>query len=167
MSVRSAMVTRICVRPTSKRWFLKIIQVIMKHDPFDPSRSHVLRWSLKHSVKQTWTAPAFSTNESAWKSNGHGHSVSCVKWPLNILALLLGFSTWALILWMVSLWSKWVMLCWRANPNPKWHSTILCNHLPFVCTCKICPIFVQCLWRWLYMVQCPPVRMCVDVCSLG
>ena len=31
----SGMVFRFCVRPTSKRWFLKIIQVTMKHDPFD------------------------------------------------------------------------------------------------------------------------------------
>jgi hypothetical protein len=34
-SVRSAMVSRFYVRPTSKRWFLKIIQVTMKHDLFD------------------------------------------------------------------------------------------------------------------------------------
>ena len=35
VSVRSGMVSRFCVRPTSKRWVLEIIQVIMKHDPFD------------------------------------------------------------------------------------------------------------------------------------
>ena len=35
VSVRSAMVSRFCVRPTSKRWFLKVVQVTMKHDPFD------------------------------------------------------------------------------------------------------------------------------------
>jgi hypothetical protein len=35
VSVRSAVVSRFCVRPTSKRWFLKIIQVTIKHDPFD------------------------------------------------------------------------------------------------------------------------------------
>jgi hypothetical protein len=29
------MVSRFCVRSTSKRWFLKIVQVTMKHDPFD------------------------------------------------------------------------------------------------------------------------------------
>jgi hypothetical protein len=27
---------------------------------------HKLRWSLKHSVKRTWTGSADSTNESAW-----------------------------------------------------------------------------------------------------
>ena len=31
----SSMVSRFCVRPTSKRWFLRIVQVTMKHDPFD------------------------------------------------------------------------------------------------------------------------------------
>ena len=35
VSVRSAMVSRFCVKPTSKRWFLKVVQVTMKHDPFD------------------------------------------------------------------------------------------------------------------------------------
>ena len=35
MRFRSAMVFGVCVRPTSKRQFLKIIQVTMKHDPFD------------------------------------------------------------------------------------------------------------------------------------
>jgi hypothetical protein len=35
VSVRSAMVSRFCVGPTSKRWFLQIVQVTMKHDPFD------------------------------------------------------------------------------------------------------------------------------------
>jgi hypothetical protein len=35
VSIQSAMVFRFCVRPTSKRWFLKIVQVTMKHDPFD------------------------------------------------------------------------------------------------------------------------------------
>ena len=35
-SVWSAMVSQwFFVRPTFKRWFLKIIQVTMKHDPFD------------------------------------------------------------------------------------------------------------------------------------
>ena len=34
MSVRSAMLFRFYVKPTSKRWFLKVIQVTMKHDSF-------------------------------------------------------------------------------------------------------------------------------------
>ena len=55
--------------------FWKIVQVTMKHDPFGamsetmqtlhPSCIHTLRWSLKRSVKRTWTSYAFSTNESA------------------------------------------------------------------------------------------------------
>ena len=35
VSVRSAIVFRFCVRPTSKRRFLRIVQVTMKHDPFN------------------------------------------------------------------------------------------------------------------------------------
>jgi hypothetical protein len=31
----SAMVSQFYVKPTSKRWFLKMVQVLMKHDPFD------------------------------------------------------------------------------------------------------------------------------------
>ena len=33
--VQNAMVFRFCVRSISKKWFLKIIQVTMKHDLFD------------------------------------------------------------------------------------------------------------------------------------
>jgi hypothetical protein len=33
--------------------------------------------------KRTRTGSAFSTNESAWSVNGHGLSVSCVKWPYS------------------------------------------------------------------------------------
>ena len=63
-------------RPTFKRWVLKIIQVTMKQTYSMPCRNpcrlyiHLVftysRWSLKRSVKQTWTGSAFSTNESAW-----------------------------------------------------------------------------------------------------
>jgi hypothetical protein len=35
VSIWGAMVSWFCVRPTSKRWFKKKIQVTMKHDPFD------------------------------------------------------------------------------------------------------------------------------------
>ena len=35
VSVQSAMVSHFCVRPTSKRWFLKIVQVAVKQDPFN------------------------------------------------------------------------------------------------------------------------------------
>ena len=33
------MVSQFCDRPTSKRWFLKLIQVIVKHDPSMPCRN--------------------------------------------------------------------------------------------------------------------------------
>ena len=32
---RSAMVSQFCVRPTSKTWILKLVQLTMKRDPFD------------------------------------------------------------------------------------------------------------------------------------
>ena len=35
VSVWRAMVSEFCVRPTSKRWFLRIVQMTMKHHPFD------------------------------------------------------------------------------------------------------------------------------------
>ena len=35
VSIRSAMVSWFRVRPTSMRCFLEIVQVTMKHDPFD------------------------------------------------------------------------------------------------------------------------------------
>ena len=33
-----------------------------------PSCIHILHWSLKRSVKRTWTGSTFSTNESAWSA---------------------------------------------------------------------------------------------------
>ena len=40
MSVWSDILSRFCViRPTSKRWFLRTVQVTIKHDPFDPCRN--------------------------------------------------------------------------------------------------------------------------------
>jgi hypothetical protein len=63
------MVFRFCVRRTSKRLFLKVVQETMKPDPFDamwtlhPSCIQVLRWSLQHSVKWTWTGSDFPTND--------------------------------------------------------------------------------------------------------
>ena len=95
VSVRSAMVFRFCARHVSKRWFLKITQVTMKHDPLDameesmwtshPSCIHiVLCWSLERSVKRTWTGSVSSTNESAWSVMVMG-SHSCVwSGPDNI-----------------------------------------------------------------------------------
>ena len=35
VSLWSVMVSRFCDRSTSKRWFLKVVQVTVKHDPFD------------------------------------------------------------------------------------------------------------------------------------
>ena len=35
VSVQSAMVSRFYVRPTSKKWFVKIVQATLKDDPCD------------------------------------------------------------------------------------------------------------------------------------
>ena len=35
VSFQSAMVSRFCIRPTSQRWILKIIQMTMNYDLFD------------------------------------------------------------------------------------------------------------------------------------
>ena len=35
VSVRSAMVSPVCVRPTSERGIFKLVQVTIKHDPFN------------------------------------------------------------------------------------------------------------------------------------
>jgi hypothetical protein len=61
------MLSRFCVKPTSKRWVLKIVQVTTKRDPFDSIQKSILHWSLKRSVKSTWTGSTFSTNESTWR----------------------------------------------------------------------------------------------------
>ena len=71
------MVSRFRVGPISKRWFLKKSKwpwnMIHSMTCRSPSRLYIhlaftysLRWSLKRSVKRTWTGSAFSTNESAW-----------------------------------------------------------------------------------------------------
>ena len=35
VNMQNAMVSWFCVKPTSKRWFVKIVQVTMKHNPYD------------------------------------------------------------------------------------------------------------------------------------
>ena len=63
-NTQSAMVSQFCVRPTSRRWFSKRVQVTMRHGPLDAMQESMstfnihlaftyrLQWSLKHSVKQ-------------------------------------------------------------------------------------------------------------------
>jgi hypothetical protein len=95
------MVSWFFVRPTSKSWLLKIVQFTMEHDPFDAmdEKIHVdcyihlaftysLRWSLKHSVKRTWTGSASPTNETASSLMVTGISLVCE------VALI--FGCWAL-----------------------------------------------------------------------
>jgi hypothetical protein len=65
------------LKPTSTRWFLKEVQVIMKHDPICCHvEIHVDSTSILHSlirmvpwvcsVKWAWNGSTFPTNESAW-----------------------------------------------------------------------------------------------------
>jgi hypothetical protein len=68
----------VCVRPASKRWFLKIVQVTMKHESiWCHVGIHVDFTSILHSLiysigpsSVVWSelgpASTFSTNESAW-----------------------------------------------------------------------------------------------------
>ena len=88
MNVWSAIVSWFCVRPTSKRWFLKVFQWLWNMIHLIPCRNpcrlyihlaftYSLRWSLKHRVMQTWTGSAFSTNEMA-TSHIHTFSLLCV-----------------------------------------------------------------------------------------
>jgi hypothetical protein len=35
VNIWNAMISWFRVRPTSKRWFLRIVEVTMKHDPFE------------------------------------------------------------------------------------------------------------------------------------
>ena len=73
VSVQSAMVFGFRVRPTSKRWFLKTIQVTMKHDPFNPNPCRLyIHLAFTYSVSpssvvgsELGPGPPFSTNESA------------------------------------------------------------------------------------------------------
>ena len=75
VSVWSAMGPPVLCQAYLQEVVLKIVQVTVEHDPFDamqesmqtlhPSCIHILRWSLKRSVKRTWTSSAFPTNESA------------------------------------------------------------------------------------------------------
>jgi hypothetical protein len=41
VNIPCAMVSQFYVRPTSKRWFLKIVQVTMKQGPFDAMQESV------------------------------------------------------------------------------------------------------------------------------
>ena len=76
-NIRSAVVSWFCVRPTSKRWVLKIVQVTMKHDPLlMPCRIPCrlcIHLAFTYSVGPSsvmWSeigpAPPFPTSESAW-----------------------------------------------------------------------------------------------------
>ena len=92
VSDHSAMVSRSCVRPTSKRWFLNLVQVTMKYDQSMPRRNPCDFTSILHShtslVPQAQCGVKLSRlclfhQGECLKCDGHGLLVSCVKWPLN------------------------------------------------------------------------------------
>ena len=85
----------ICVRPTSKRWFWKIVQVTMEHDPFDamqesmqtvhPFGIHILTPLVPPSsllvgceLGPTPPLPPMRVVEVQWS---RALSLMCVKWP--------------------------------------------------------------------------------------
>ena len=99
VSVRSAMVSWFCVRPTFQ-------EVVFGNNPTDYETwaiwCHVGIYvefnyihlavtccvsSLEGSVKRTWTGSAFSTNESAWSVMVTGSQFSCVKWPWRFVTI--------------------------------------------------------------------------------
>ena len=91
VSARSAMVSRFCVRPTSKRWFLETVQVTMNMIHLMPCRNPCRLYihpAFTYSVgpssvvrSELDTAPPFHCRERL-KCTGHGLSVSYVKWSL-------------------------------------------------------------------------------------
>ena len=66
-----------------------------------PSCIHILSWSLKRTVKRTWTSSAFSTNERAWRVMV-SDSQSCVcsglkdkrQWVATRICNCLSSRTW-------------------------------------------------------------------------
>ena len=76
MNVQSAMISQFRVSPTSKKWYLKTIQMTIKHDQFNFMYVYSRRLYIhiaftiyvgpSTSMKWTWTSSAFSTNDSAW-----------------------------------------------------------------------------------------------------
>ena len=55
------------------------------HADLHPSRIHILRWSLKRSVKRPWTMSVFSTNESAWSVRVMGSQSRVWSGPYKIM----------------------------------------------------------------------------------
>ena len=122
MSVQSAIVSWSCVRPTSKTWFLKIIQATMKHDPFGATyESNRLYISILREVNLDRLHCLFHQWECL-KFNGHGLSVSCVKWP----SITMTWSETTLNYWMVSTFG--LLSTWQKN--------LLDGQLPHVLWCR-------------------------------
>ena len=74
VSVRSAIVSQFCVRPTFKSWFQKTCQVIHSITFTNPHRLHIHHLAFTYSSgealkrtsvkQQTWTGSTFSTKRA-------------------------------------------------------------------------------------------------------
>lgn len=62
-----------------------VVIIVGIHVDLHPSCVRLLNSFLKHSVKWTCIGSVFSTNK-CMKCNGHGLSISCVKW--HVVAIL-------------------------------------------------------------------------------
>jgi hypothetical protein len=156
VSVQSAMVSRFCVRPTSKKWFLKIVQVTMKHDPIRCHvGSHVDFTSILHahtllvppsSIMWSSELDTFSTNESAWSVMVTG-SPSRVWSGLELVPddLFWGW-TW---LWVQYLdWGRIDRLPRLLYAHGRSHSLWANQHF---CFC-----FCFCFWRYISFTTAMP-----------
>jgi hypothetical protein len=83
--------SRYRVWPTSKRWFLKIVQMTMKHDPFNamwnPHKLYI-HLAFTYSVgpssvvgSELGPAPPFPPMRVLEVYQSRALSLSCVKWP--------------------------------------------------------------------------------------
>ena len=89
VSIQSVVVSRFCVRPTFKKWFLKSIQVTVKYDPFDakwtlhPFCIHINTMLVSRAECEVANLDRLRLFHQ-WeclRCNGHGLSVSWVKRP--------------------------------------------------------------------------------------
>ena len=80
---------------------------------FHPPCIHMLRWSLKRSVKRTWSRSSFPTNESAWSIMVRAHSLVC--------AVALSYS----LSWQANFEDVWVPRYFSSHQNPNAYWSLL------------------------------------------
>ena len=133
VSVRSAMVSRFCVRPTSKRRFLKLVQVTMKHDPFDaiwrfdsPKARYHLVLRFKLSVRRRLVAVWWMVNRQSFCFIIAFHNFAIFEnrltyqcsssWPVVITMKKKLAGTWKKYRILASP-NEWQQVCNRSNPE--------------------------------------------------